>query len=350
MIPKTKEVVEGFYRTASMCMTSVGFILLAGTGIVNASNGNTTNSPIPVSGHTISPKGITPADVLARLHVVRDQTELIRFEMGKPKAFRTKPLATNAQAHEIYFQALTLVLKADRLALEFTGSTSLQLPPVMLSTIAPYHIWQLINTAYGRLLTVKEELGLTQTFPEHLQDPSTTLTQVGRMIVETNRQLNLLLERRFSPSDVFQQVQLASEYAQRLLTRIPRSTFVPKTPALERGKQPNDVFLLLIQCYGTLETIAQHSHLSFLHVDQEAARQAVTSRAIAPSDVYDMATLLVSDLAYLHAYLQDPNPPKPTPYPGRLFPSHVYQQASVLLNQLEELESYVKFHPDWMKP
>jgi len=66
--------------------------------------------------------------------------------------------------------------------------------------------------------------------------------------------------------------------------------------------------------------------------------------------VYDMATLLVSDLAYLHAYLQDPDPPKPTPYPGRLFPSHVYQQASVLLNQLEELESYVKSHPDWMKP
>ena len=147
--------------------------------------------------------------------------------------------------------------------------------------------------------------------------------------MQANRQLNLLQERHFSPSDVSQQVLLASQYAKRLLARFPQSNMAPETPPLERGKQPADVFLRLVECYATLEKIAQQSSVPVLHLDLPAAQKVGTSRQLEPSDVYDMATLLVSDLAYLHAQLKNVDSPKPIPYPGRTFPSRVYQQATV---------------------
>lgn len=57
-----------------------------------------------------------PGDVLARVQLLRDSLELIRFEMGKPVASQVHPIVTHVQSHEAYFQALTLFLKADHLA------------------------------------------------------------------------------------------------------------------------------------------------------------------------------------------------------------------------------------------
>ena len=347
----TREGMGNVYRVIQamkITLFSVGLFFTIGIGVVLASNGGELNEPGPVSGHPISLERITPADVLARVQLLRDTLELIRFEMGKPKANQPASLATNVYPHEAYFQALTLFLKSDRLALELTGSTGILAEPISLSALAPLHIWKMVNAAYHRILTVKKELGLKERVSERLQDSSTGLTETGRAIVETNRQINLLLERPFSPSDVSQQVLLASQYAKQLLTRFPQANIVTESSPLERGKQPADVFLRLVECYAALEKIAQHSSLPVLHLDLSAAQLVGSSRQLEPSDVYDMATLLVSDLAYLHAQLKNNDAPKPIPYPGRTFPSHVYQQASLLLHQLEALEQLVATDPKWI--
>ncbi|HSF09594.1 MAG TPA: hypothetical protein VLA60_09270 [Nitrospirales bacterium] len=317
-------------------------------GTVPASNGRSLNEPDPVSGHSISLKEITPADVLARVQLLRDTLEMIRFEMGKPLATQSEAIVTNVHSHEVYFQALTLFHKADRLSLELTGSTGISPEPTSLSTLAPLHIWKLVNASYLRILAIKEELGLKEIISERPQDPSTSLTETGRAIVKANRQINLLQERHFSPSDVSQQVLLASQYAKRLLARFPQLKEASETPPLERGKQPVDVFLRLVECYAILETIAHRSGIPVLHLDLPAAKNVGHSRQMEPSDVYDMATLLVSDLAYLHAQMKSHDLPKPIPYPGRTFPSHVYQQATVLLHQLEALEQMVGTDPTWL--
>ena len=273
--------------------------------MVVASNGGVLNEPDPISGHLISLEEITPADVLARMQLLRDNVELIRFEMGKPKANQSDSIVTNVHPHEAYFQALTLFLKADRLALELNGSTGIPPEPSELSALAPLHIWKMVNAAYHRILTVKEELALKESVSERLQESSTGLTEIGREIVESNRQINLLLERHFSPSDVSQQVLLASQYAKRLLSRFPQSHVASEPAPLVRGKQPADVFLRLVECYALLETIAHHSRIPVLHLDLPAAQKVGRSRKLEPSDVYDLATLLVSDLAYLHAQLKN---------------------------------------------
>ena len=302
-------------------------------------------TPKLVSGQPASPDRITLADVLARTELLRGELEAIRFEMGKPKDLRTERVASKAALHEVYFQAITLFLKADRLALELTGGTGIPPKGVPPLQIRPYHVWNLVDAAYGRILNVKQELGLTQVIAEQPKPPSTTPYDVGYAIVQANRQINLLLERRFSPSDVFQQVTVAIAYAASLLGQFPDARPMPHAPLLERGKQPDDVFLRLVECYKRLEAIAQQSHLEVLQLDTRSAKRL----EIRPSDVYDMATLLVSDLAYLHAHVKNADSPARVGYPGRKFPSHVYQQASVLYAQLVELEKRVAANPDWLR-
>jgi hypothetical protein len=65
-----------------------------------------------------------------------------------------------------------------------------------------------------------------------------------------------------------------------------------------------------------------------LHLDAKAAKRAMDDFEIQPSDVYDLATLLVSDLTYLYGRLKDVPPIPSVPFPGRKFPSHVYHAGS----------------------
>ncbi len=348
MTQEGMRIVDKRVQAMRISIFSLAFFFIVGMGTVLASNVDNPNEPNPVSGHSISLEDITPADVLARVQLLRDTLEVIRFEMGKPLVTPSDATATNIHSHEAYFQALTLFHKADRLALELTGSTGIPPEPISFSALAPLHIWKMVNMSYLRILAIKEELGLKEIISERPEDSSTSLTETGRAIVQANRQINLLQERHFSPSDVAQQVLLASQYAKRLLARFPQPQVASEAPPLERGKQPADVFLRLVECYASLETIAHQSGIPVLHLDLPAAKSVGLSRQLEPSDVYDMATLLVSDLAYLQGQLKKFDPPKSIPYPGRLFPSHVYQQATVLLHQLKALEQLVANDPEWL--
>ena len=80
-----------------------------------------------------------------------------------------------------------------------------------------------------------------------------------------------------------------------------------------------------------------------LEVDEERVA------AVAPSDVYDIAALLVSELNYLHTQRKGAEPPRKVFNPGRKLPSHVYQRIGVLCKQMKRLEARVKANPDWLK-
>ncbi|MFQ5715698.1 MAG: hypothetical protein ACE5GQ_01195 [Nitrospinales bacterium] len=65
-------------------------------------------------------------------------------------------------------------------------------------------------------------------------------------------------------------------------------------------------------------------------------------------DVYDLASLLVSELTYLN-HLIGNNRHLVSFYPGRKFPSHVYQETGMLQTQLQALSKQVKAQPNWLK-
>lgn len=306
------------------------------------------NAPPPVSSHQVELHTIKPADVLSRVQLFHKQLESIRLEMGRPQDTRQTQLATNALPHEVYFQALTLYIKADRLALELTGSTGLKPVSVSPDEIRPYHTWVLVNAAYHRLLIIKAELKIPESFTETKSSDATTPTEVGRAIVRANRQLNLMLQRRFSPSEVYQQLEAARHYAQALLKGFGKKENSDILPPLQRGKSPSDVFLQLIRCFEQLEEFAKLSGVAILHIDGTASRKVVGEFQVHPSDVYDLATLILSDLAYIHGKKYREQTVPSVPFPGTKFPSHVFQRARGLEHQLDGLIRLSRASPNWL--
>lgn len=68
-----------------------------------------------------------------------------------------------------------------------------------------------------------------------------------------------------------------------------------------------------------------------------------------PSDVYDVASLIIAELAYLHSKIPGAKSPREVYYVGRKFPSHVFQRVGILEGQLVRLELLVKQNSTWLK-
>ncbi len=285
---------------------------------------------------------ITPPDVFARVSLARAEIELIRFAMGKPKDERQEIGVTGVYPREVYFQAITMFHKANRLSFELIREVA-SIPEPPSTDIQPADVMAVLDAALNRIRLVGRKMKITTVNEELTPDASKTPTHVFRAIVQANRQLNLLLEERFAPADVFQEMTLAVGYAARLRACFPGGR-IPEPPELVAGKQPRDVYRKIIDCFVIIRDIAKVSNLETLELhtnDDHIGR-------VTPSDVYDIASLLVSELAYIHSKLKGSTPPRPAFYPGRKFPSHVHQRAGILERQLLELRRLVKDEPDWL--
>lgn len=287
-------------------------------------------------------QAIQPADVFLHVALVRDELELIRFEMGKPDNHQPQIAVTNAAPREIFFQALMLFRKADRLAFEQTRERAIE-PEVPQVEILPGHVWQVVDAALQRIQRVKNELGILENSAPRARDAGKRPTDVFRSIVQADRQLNLLLERRFAPSDVFKQITLSIAYSARLLSHFDGAQRIAATPPYERGKRPVDVYRRLVAILARLQRIAQQSGVAMLILGDPDDSEEVT-----PSDVYDIAVILVAELAYLHQQLGTVAPPLPAHYPGRKFPADVFQRAGLLEAQLITLQARVEANPNWL--
>ena len=287
-------------------------------------------------------KPIEPADVFVLVGVVRAELELIRIEMGKPSDAAEQINVTNAAPREVFFQALSLFRKANRLCYEHTR-TDLSEPSSPTDAIRPQHVYGVVEAALNQIRKVKGQLGIPERVVMPARDDSRTPTDVFRSILLASRQLNTLLDRQFTPSDVFEQVTLSVSLGARLLARFPDAARIPPTPPYERRKKPTDAFSLLIECFQVVRSIASISDLPIATLARVENDEVVN-----PGDVYGMATLLVSELVYLHARDADSEPPVQTYYPGRKVPADVYQRTGILLTQLRSLEKLARAHPDWL--
>ena len=162
--------------------------------------------------------------------------------------------------------------------------------------------------------------------------------------MQANRQINLLLEQQVAPSDVFEQVTVGIGYASRMLEHVPDSTPIPQPDELEQGKVPSDVYQRLLLCLDHIHQIGETAGHSMLKLEADESLYAKAQ----PSDVYHLASLLVSELAYLHSQRRDLDDPPRVYYVGRKFPSDVYQRASILEKQLAALQQWIKDNPAWL--
>jgi len=275
---------------------------------------------------------IKPPDVFLAVQIVEKNLELVRLSMGAPKANPLDIRVNKAAPYDAYFQALTLFQKANRLSFEIIRQREI-LPPLSTKAVHPCDVLRLVNGAQQSVRKVTAELNILWDDAEGIRDESKTSTDVFKIIMATNRQLNLLLERRFAPSDVYQLVTVGIGYASIQLSRLPSTTRIPDEPPFEINKKPSDVYFLLLECLDIISQMYEQADLEKLDIDSGH----IDEHNITPSDVFDVASLIVARLDYLYKYFGSSRAPRKAFYPGRKFPSDVFQRTMILKAQLKQI-------------
>jgi hypothetical protein len=272
---------------------------------------------------------ILPADCFVRATHLASEVESIRREMGRPTETRAAVTVGGASPRECWFQALAVFRKTDRLCHEIAGDPGAQVPHAPpLTEIRPEHVLQVIDAAMREVTEVKRALKIPEKTDAPARDTGKTPSDVYGALATLDRQVNLLLTQPFTPADVYQQVSLAVAYAARLGA-------APGESAFQRGKRPADCYERLSACLELARTHVKKAGQPVI----EAAPRAGDAAVVVPSDVYDLASLVLGEVAYLHALHKDATPlyPFEANVPGRKLPSHVWQLAGVLEQQLTKL-------------
>jgi hypothetical protein len=272
---------------------------------------------------------IQPADCFVRASHLAKEVELIRREMGRPSETRPAVTVSGASPRECWFQALAVFRKSDRLCSEVAGDPVASVPYAPpIDQVVPGDVLKVIEAAGRELAEIKRSLGISESVDPPARDASKTPSDVFGVLATVNRQINLLLARTFQPADCYQQVALAVAYATRLGA-------APKDSSFARGKRPADCYERLSGCLESARALVKKAGHAV--IDRPAVPGDVNE--VLPSDVFDLATLVLGEVAFLHAVRKDA--PAPYPFegnePGRKLPSHVWQLAGVLEQQLQAL-------------
>ena len=279
-----------------------------------------------------SEPAVHSADVYVQVKELGGAVETLRHHMGVPQANRLNLYVRDAQPHDVFFQAMTLFRKSDRLLFQMTRHKA-QVPETQPGLYRPVDVMELVVAARGYIELVLKDLGLATPTNPVPRDATKTPSDVFLAIQGVNRQLNLLLDRPFSPSEAYMQVTVAISYAARQLARFPGTVRIPPAPRVEPGRVPSDVFFRLLVCLDRISEIYRMEKLPSLEVDAGGIRKP----NITPSDVFDIASLLVARLDFLHKHFSIKVPPREPFYPGRVFPTDVFRQAGILQVQLDQL-------------
>lgn len=267
-----------------------------------------------------------PAHCHARAQRLLGELDLVRIRMGRATDTRPLPEVMDASPREVYFVAIAAWHKVTRLAAE-VGARGVRPAPAVphLQQLKPGHVLQLIDAVLDRIGHIKKSLEVTESVEEKPVDPSRQPSDVLVTLVRVNRQLSRVLERPFSPSDVYRAVALASAYAS-------RAGGTAELAPFEKDRKPAD-------SYARLEICLAACCAAITKKGQKALTARGTPPDIQPTDVYDLATLVLGEVAFLHS-LVGGAPPVHAFEPGgegHRLPSHVYQLARTLEAQLAAL-------------
>ena len=232
---------------------------------------------------------ITPAHVFARMTRVLDVVELLRLELGRPRDLRRNLRVENAAPREVFFEARAMLHKAHRLHQELTGGGQTGQTAGLageLASAVPAEVMVLVDRTLELLDAIRLRLGVTEPLSEQ-PTPGMQPSDVLWAVLRASRQLNLLLARPFAPADALGMVDAALGSTEMLLGRFGAS--LPPLPPHEPRKTPAEVYRVLWSCFGTLRKVLEDAGLAALDMRQSFAGEE-------PGDVYDLASLLISEL------------------------------------------------------
>jgi hypothetical protein len=279
----------------------------------------------------------TPSHVYVELQRVEQLIDQLSRYMGVQEPDPLHISITNASPHDVYFQARTLIIKANRLSFELIREQNA--PPILPGgTIRPAEVKTMITKAGLAISDISREFKILKTYRPQKPQKGITPSDVLKAIMTGNRHLNALLEKRFAAEEVYQVVTLAISYASNLLAEHSGAVRIPKKPGYIANKRPLDVYYRLYKCLQLIIQIYKIETFDILEIDISSIQE----KNIIPSDVFDMASLVVARLDYLYKKKHILRVTREAYFPGRKFPSDVYQQTAILEQQLTALLSYEK--------
>ena len=305
----------------------------------------------PLSGQQPTSVSAATPEVHLLARTIQEEVEVIRWHMGRPVETRTLIPVEDVTIRENFRQAMTLWRKINQLGVELVGGGEPS-PPVSAprdGIYGPEHVRQVLSSVLERLDEIKDATGLVGATPIDRDaaalnpDPDATPSDVFQVIVQCNRQVNRMLETQSQPGDVFQRVQQATFYAAEILSALDDPSPFPTTPAYQAGMTASHVYGRLLEIFDRLGFVFGELGLEMVSWADDAY---VVPESLTPSDVYDVATLLLSELEYLHSRIPGARAPIEVAHPGRRWPSDVYQQAGILRTQMTQTVSRVREMPE----
>lgn len=275
---------------------------------------------------------VSPAEVFRDALQVSNMLSKIAIEMGVNIRHREPIAATRVSPREVYFQAATLHGKTSRLMFEFTSEEDVTIQ-ALKADADPSDVQQLLTSVKSHLAAVAEKLNISEQSLRPEFDETKTPTDVFQLIVTLNRMTNSLLDFKFSPAESHQKITESIAIASAILSTYPNADPVFFPNELTRGKTPMDVYHQIALMYeGMIPIMTKFGKTCLILGDFEKQRQDIE-----PSDVYDLAVLIASQLSYVHSLMPDAPEAKESYYPGKVIPAQVYMRLSILQKQMQEL-------------
>ena len=305
-------------------------------------------------GPSLSAQDIGTPDVDLLARTILAEIEAVRWQMGRPIESRDPIPVRDVAIRENFRQAMTLWRKVNQLGVELVGGG--EAPPVVVvprdREYGPEHVHQVLSSVSARLQEVREGAGIVgisgieRVARTTSIDPTADPSDVFKTIVQANRQVNRMLERQFQPGDVYQRVQQAIFYASEILAAVGDPNPLAATPDYEAGLHPGHVYGRLLVVFDRLSVAFDTLGLDMV---TWAGGAYVVDASLSPSDVFDIATLLLSELEYLHSLVPGARAPFVAEHPGRRWPSDVYQQAGILSAQASRLMFQARQNPQFAR-
>jgi hypothetical protein len=284
------------------------------------------------------PAEITNKDVFIAAEELADELELIREVMGRPYDESPRLPVAGVSMAEVFFQAQTLLRKANQLAREIAQVPSAALEPPPEGAITAADVYALVASALEQIKVVRAELEITEPVIRQLREAEMPATGLFSTIVDANRQLDLLITNSITAADVFEEVSFALIYTSGMLAARATGAAIPEAP-FPGPKRPADVYLQLLDCIDIAHRIASAQGVEVLSL---SSRRNVPGD-VEPGHVYDIANILTADLAMLAKVVgAEQTGEELGPTPKHIFPSHVYQRAETLKLKLEALEAALR--------
>lgn len=293
------------------------------------------NNGLKAEGLMLTKEEIQPSHVLQKVEILRSELDLIRLAVGKSEKVSADLYVVNASPREVYFIAEALYQKSNQLAYEVTSSY-IKMPKISTDNLNPKEVLALVDASLERIILVKKSLKINKPIELVKINQKATPADVFNAILKTNEELNTLLYKTTAPSEVYQQVTLAVNYTANILKGLKISPQIPMESPFIENKKPKDVFNRLIECITLLQSIATAEDVKMLEI-----KLTEKQNKIMPSDVFDLAKIIVSEVRYLDKKINNINKIE-SYYPGYKTPSQVYQRASILLKQLKILKKEIR--------